>query len=183
MREEQCAEQSAIIYGYHETYLAKKREFDEEKAAMDGKFGRNIPYGDVKLSIYNQELLEHASNNNWGLYRNTKLQMAEVLELEDSPRDALRLYLEICYLDINGPTNIGSAIKHPELLKEYPPFDPKRGLFAPGILKRISRIKKELGLDSAEIKKLFYDTAEEQQDALKLSRSIEDAWVMLEKEL
>lgn len=29
--EEQCAEQSAIIYGYHETYLARKRELIKKK--------------------------------------------------------------------------------------------------------------------------------------------------------
>ncbi len=181
--EEQRAEQSAIIYGYHETYLEGKKKYEKEKASMAKKLGINPSYSDVKLSLYNKELLEHASLNEWGLYRNTKFNMAEILKWENNLSDALYLYLEICYLDINGPNNIASCINNSELLKRYPPFNPKQGLFAPGIVKIVKSIKKELALESSEINEIFFDVAKKQQKALKLPIPAEEAWLMLEKEL
>ena len=181
--EEQRAEQSAIIYGYHETYLEGKKKFEKEKALMAKKLGINPPYSDVKLSLYNKELLEHANLNEWGLYRNTKFNMAEILKWENNLSDALHLYLEICYLDINGPNNIASCINNSELLKRYPPFNPKQGIFAPGIVKLVKIITKELALKSSEVNEIFFDVAKKQQKALKLPIPAEEAWLMLEKEL
>ena len=181
--EEQRAEQSAIIYGYYETYLEGKKRFEKEKALVTRKLGINPSYSDVKLSLYNKELLEHANLNEWGLYRNTKFNMAEILKYENNLSDALYLYLEICYLDINGPNNITSGISNSELLKRYPHFNPKQGLIAPGIVKIVKNITKELDLEPSEINGMFFDAAKKQQKALKLPIPAEEAWLMLEKEL
>jgi len=181
--EEQQAEQSAINYGYHDKYLEEKKEFETEKDRMAKIYGSEPSYADVKLSICRKELEVHVNQNKWGLYRNAKFKMAETLKWENKLEEALSLYLEICYLDINGPSNIGPVLSDSKFLKEYPPFNPKYGLFAPGILNRIVIINRELKLNDSEIKEIFFNAAKPQQNALALPISTENAWTMLESEL
>jgi len=39
---------------------------------------------------------------NWGLYRNIRFEMAELLKKEGKFKNALQTYLEVLYLDQNG---------------------------------------------------------------------------------
>jgi len=69
-------------------------------------------------------------------------------------------YLDVFYLDLNGPNNIGGT--SPEILKKFPPFHPNDAMIAPGIIKRILSIRKALGLDTKETENLFKDMVKEQ---------------------
>jgi hypothetical protein len=128
-------------------------------------------------------LIEHAQYGNWGLYRNTRLQMAEILRKEMKLENALQTYLEVCYIDLNGPNNT-SGIKDLELLKIFPPFDPKQFVFiAPVAIASVKRIMNKLTFDKNKIKTIFIEHNSKIEKSLRLPISAEIAWQSLEKEI
>ena len=123
----------------------------------------------------------YASTNDWGLYSNVKFDMAELLRKEMKLREALHILLEIFYLDLNGPNNLGGMGQYPgEYLK---PFDPKNGYIAPGILDRICAIFYVCHVAINEIREILFRVAQELFEKLKLPVSPDKAWDVLEKEL
>ena len=138
---------------------------------------------DKKWQLYNKELLMHAQKANWGLYRNTRFDMAEFLRKENKLANALETFLEIMYLDLNGPENRESIINNPELLKEFPQFDPKTAFLAPGVIDRVKKIAKILGFQMEKIREIFTEHNKKIEKALKLSLSTEECWKLVEKEL
>lgn len=73
-------------------------EFIEERDKMDKKFSEN----DVLWAIYNKRLLSHFFKKDFGLYRNTLLDMAEMLHKEKRKKEELRFYLKVLYCDLSG---------------------------------------------------------------------------------
>lgn len=131
----------------------------------------------------NTRLIEHAHHRDWGLYRNTRFEMAEILRKEMKIEQALQTYLEICYIDLNGPNNTG-GINNMGLLKELPPFNPKQNaLIAPGVVNLIKRIMKKLELDKAKTKSIFIKHNLRIERSLKLPLSPFECWPSLKKEL
>jgi hypothetical protein len=159
-----------------------KSEYKKEKAKLSKIQGREPSAYDVLWSLANQHLIQHAKRGDWGLYRNTKFEMARILQLEDETIRALQVYLEICYLDLNGPSNTGGTTD-PALLREYPPFELKYASLAPGIVDYVVKLSEKLGLQQEEIKKLFFETAEINYKNLKLPVKPAKAWDLLKKEL
>jgi len=177
-------EEWAIVAGTHDVFVAEKEEFAKEKEILRKRFGGKEPSdNDVRWGLLNKQLMEYAKNGDWGLYRNAKFQMAEILRGEMKLKDALRTYLEVCYLDLNGPSNTG-GMKDAELLKEFPPFDPNRDSFlAPGVIDLIKRIVLKLNLTKDEIKKIFVEHNSRIEKSLRLPLSAEKSWQSLEKEI
>lgn len=165
----------------------------ERQARIVGKVSSSkLSENDVKWGEYNRQLLQHAGNWDWGLYRNTRFDMAELLKKEgrakkkdDRLMDALSTYLEVCYFDLNGADNVGSRKDDPELLREYPPFDPTNyGLVAPTVINSIKKIITELDLEIDEVKKEFITHNNKIKRSLKLlPLQTEDCWYKLEKEI
>ena len=141
-----------------------------------------IPENDIKWGLLNKHLLEYSENNDWGLYRNTRFEMAEILRKEMKLRGALKTYLEVCYFDLNGPMNRGGT-DDPEILKEFPVFDPKSAFIAPGIIDRVKIISKKLRMNLNQIKEIFISHNEKLWRNLKLPISPEKAWKDLELEI
>jgi predicted RNA-binding Zn-ribbon protein involved in translation (DUF1610 family) len=102
-------EQWMMERGTYEAYLADKQEFETQKADLAKKWGCKPSDADIYWAIYNKQLLEHASKGDWGLYRNTRLDMAELLRREKRVHLALDTYLEVSYLDANEPRNMGGV--------------------------------------------------------------------------
>ena len=172
----------AIISGTHDEYITEKEEIEKEREILRRRFGKEPSENDVKWGVLNKQLIRHAQRGNWGLYRNTRFTMAELLRKEMKLKQALQAYLEVCYLDLNGPNNTGG--NDPELLKEFPPFDPNRNSFlAPGVIDLIQRIIKKLNIDKDEVKKIFIEHNSRIEKSLKLPLSTEDAWQSLEKKI
>jgi DNA-directed RNA polymerase subunit RPC12/RpoP len=174
-------EQWSINNGTHEAYLSEKKAFENEKASQTTRFGCVPSDNDVKWGLLNKQLTEQALSGDWGFYRNTKFQMAEILRKEEKLKSALYFYLDVFYLDLNGPNNMGGA--SPELLKKFPPFRPNEAMIAPGIIKRILSTIKKLGVDSKETENLFKNMAKEQYSFIELPISIEKAWEAIETRL
>lgn len=177
-------EEWTIVAGTHDIFVAEKEEFAKEKEILRKRFGGKEPSdNDVRWGLLNKQLMEHAKNGDWGLYRNARFQMAEILRGEMKLKDALRTYLEVCYLDLNGVRNVG-GMNDPEILKEFPPFDPKESAFlAPGVIDLIKRIVLKLNLSKEEIKQIFVEHNSRSEKSLRLPLSVEEAWISLDKEI
>lgn len=174
-------EQWAIANGTHEQFLAEQEAYEKERDVLRNKFGREPSENDIRWLMLNKSLLKHAQDFQWGLYINARLSMGDILEKESKELEALDTYLEVCYLDVNGPSNCGT--RDPEILREYPPFDPKRAMVAPGVIGYIDKIISSHRLTQEQVEKRFIGLAEHTSEYLKLPVSPESAWETLRKEI
>ncbi len=177
-------EEWTIVAGTHDIFVAEKEKFSKEKEILRKRFGGKEPSdNDVRWGLLNKQLIEHAKNGDWGLYRNARFQMAEILRGKMKLKDALRTYLEVCYLDLNGVRNV-DGMNDPEILKEFPPFDPKESAFlAPGVIDLIKRIVLKLNLSKEEIEQIFVEHNSRSEKSLRLPLSVGGAWILLDKEI
>ena len=171
-------EQWSIINGTHSEFQKNKKTIENERALLKKKFGRDPSENDVKWSLLNKELIDNASSGNWGLYRNSKFAMAEILKEESKAKQALSIFLEVTYLDVNGPCNTGGYSS-----KEFPPFQKTHAMIAPGVINRASKIIAEMALDVDGAKAIFDEIAEVNFKNLKLPVKPETAWKKIKKEL
>ena len=132
-------------------------EYVKVRDELRQKFEREPLVSDVRWGLANLKVIEHANNNDWGLYRNEKHEMAKILEKEERIKESLIIFLEVFYLDINGAMNRGNLSA--DLAAVWPPFDPKQSCVAPGIIYTIIDFSKKLNLESNEIEILFLDAA------------------------
>lgn len=167
-------EEWSIVTGTHDQYLFEKEKVKKEKEILTKRFGKEPTENDVKWGLFNKELIENARNNNWGLYRNTRLDMGDLLKKEGKYQQTLETYLEICYLDLNGPMNGGNTRFDPT----YPTAE-----LAPGIIRYINQLYPKINIELVEVKRIFLKVATTTQQSLKLSISPEEAWDKLVKEL
>ncbi|MDD5527775.1 MAG: hypothetical protein PHO56_02245 [Patescibacteria group bacterium] len=156
-------------------------KIDEEWSAINETFNNDVD----KISL-NRQLATHSVNGDWGLYRNDRSSLAGILAKEMRTEASLQTYLEVCYLDLNEPNNLG-GIDNPELLKKHPPFSPNfdslSSSLAPGILDLVRRITLKLNLSKNRIKQIFIEHNTVVEKNLRLPLSAEKAWQVLEKEL
>lgn len=171
-------EQWSIVNGVHDEYLKEKIKIENERQKLETKFGSPPSENDVKWALLNNDLLKNVRNGDWGLYRNNKYSMAEILRKENKLQNALMFYMEVCYLDLNGPNNIGG-------IKEYgvEPFSLEDAFLAPGIVKRVKILVNKLSLDPEEAKGVFIKIAHKVEKNMKLPLSPKLAWNKIENEL
>ncbi|WP_139172592.1 hypothetical protein [Onishia taeanensis] len=171
----------AIENGAHEQFLAENRDREAIKNQLMSQ-GIDSPTDlDVKWQQLKASLPKLASEYKWGLYRNARLGMGDVLKKQGKLSEALDTYLEVCFIDLNGPNNCGT--KDPEILKMLPPFDPKSAFLAPGVLGYIEKMCKELNVKPEDLGSRFISLSSEVEHQLKLPISAEEAWKELSGEL
>lgn len=179
---DQIEEQWSIVNGTHDYYLAQKQRYLDEKAKLTERFREEASDRDVKWRLFNQDLIRNASQQDWGFFRNTKMQMADLLRKENRLKGALSFYLEVCYIDLNGPNNRG-GVTDIALLKEFPPWTPDTGDLAPGIIDRIIKLSQKAQIDEQAIAELFLKQARLLDSSLGLPVGAERAWETLKNEL
>ena len=110
--------------------------------------------------------------------------MAAILEKDEKPVEALKYYLEVCYLDLNGPQNTG-GIEDPELRASLnlQDFMIEDAFLAGAVIDKILEIILALKLDENKVCQEFMRVAERNSVNLKLSVSPETAWEKLSAEL
>jgi len=160
-----------------------RERFEKIREAIKEKYGREVPkkmhsaLHDIRWRSYNRDGLECVRKNNFGMFRNTRLSMAQQLEEEGKYKRALEFYLEVCYIDLNGPqNNEGSS---PEMLKEFPNFDLRDGDLTPGIINLTNYLIKELSLTESEAKTIFFEHNGRAVSGLRLPLSLDQAWTKL----
>lgn len=98
-------------------------EYEKERDILSSKFS----YNDIIWSIYNKRLLQFFTEKSFGLYRNTILEMANILFVERKYKEALSFFIMCLYCDLSGNSNTGF-------------IENKENLFIPG-LKNIYKLK------------------------------------------
>ncbi|HOT98294.1 MAG TPA: hypothetical protein PKZ83_14285 [bacterium] len=175
-------EEWAIVNGTHEFYLAGKRERESIRDELHKKFGHPPDKEDIEWVRLNRQLHREARENAWGGYTSTRRQMAEALQKRNKLDHALRTYLEVCYLDLNGPQNCTVYLYKEANPRKEPRFLPKEGMLAIEIDQVIS-ISKKNGITVSELKRLFFEIANKQHQNLRLPLSPEKAWELVDKQL
>jgi uncharacterized Zn finger protein (UPF0148 family) len=108
-----------------------KKSFEQIKVQQLQEEGKEIPkqlhraLHSVRRDSYARQGLEFIEQGHFGLFRNTRSELALLLEEEGKKSeqkllDALAAYLELCYIDLNGPRN-STKLKTgilPDLTKE-----------------------------------------------------------------
>jgi hypothetical protein len=172
---QEIEEQWAIVSGTYDEYVANREAFESERAALAMKFGCQPSDDDVTWSLLNKDLLLHAGNEDWGLYINTKLRMADLLRKGNKLEQALSTYLEICYLDLNGPRNCG-GIKGSDILAQHQPFSKEEGFLAPAVVDYARSLMNKLQLDLSQTRELYAQVADRQHKNLRLPLQPEVTW-------
>jgi len=132
----------------------------------------------------NKQLLVCARDAQWESYGLTLFEMAEFLRKEKKYKKALKKYLEVCYIDLNGPSNMPEESEMTkELKKIVKPFDQEIAFIAPRMIHWIKQISKKLELDRKQIEKIFLDHNRRVYESLKLSISPESCWGKINREL
>ena len=126
-----------------------------------------LPEGTESGSLV-QQLSEHAASRSWGLYRNAKLYLAGLAQSEFRWRDMFRGYLEVCYIDLNGPNNRG-----------FMSFDPKIARLAPALVEKLNYLTDWFELSEADVHEEFTDVAMALDAELRLPVSPEEGWEKL----
>lgn len=157
--------------------------YERTKSQLTKEFKKAPKKNDIKWRQLGEEAIQHALKSNWGFYRNIRLRMAELVRKEGKSKTALLYYLWVCYLDLNGPDNAEGRQNYPDLLREYPPFNPKLAINAPGVIYHVTRIINKLSLNESEAHQIFDKVARKEYKGLKLPISPEEAWQKLRKEL
>jgi hypothetical protein len=112
---------------------------------------------DVHWNQYSHNALSHAHNGDWILARNEYRKMGRLAFEEGWPGQALRLYLYVCALDLNG---IRNRSEFPGgILGGSPTFDAKLGFLAPDVVADIALIVEKTGTDMEDLRKCFFAIA------------------------
>lgn len=161
----------------------EKAEMDEARQYFINVNGKAPIENDIKWQAFKKQILKHAENSDWGMFRNTRFGMAELLRSEMKNEAALITCLEVCYIDLNGPNNMGGE-RDSEILKQYPAFNQKEfAMLAPGIVEIMIWLAKTLELGLSEIGAIFLQHNEGVQKALNLPLTPEDCWLSLKREI
>jgi hypothetical protein len=161
-----------------------KQEMEKCRKLLIEKFAKSPSDVDVAWAYLNQETLRHANQRDWGHYRNTRLSMAIILEKYENPAEALKYYLEVCYLDLNGPQNT-SGIEGQKLRTslKVQDFMIEDGFLAPAIIAKIIEIILGLKFDEDKVCQVFLQVAERSRKNLKLPVLPETAWRKVSDEI
>lgn len=171
-----------IENGTQEEFLLEQKKFSDKKELLKNKYGFEPKENDIKWSLFNEALLKYSQKKQWGFYRSTRMQMAQILEKENRLKDALMTYLGICYLDLNGPSNAMLDEKD-KVVKGYESFDPELK-FTPLVLKdRVLEIIELLKLEKQEVKDIYLNFANKLQKSTRAPIAPIDTWEEMENEL
>lgn len=167
-----------------EARLMEDPEYVKIKENLQKAWGFKPAMRDIKWGLLNKRSIEFASKRQWGLYRNTRLDMASQLKKEKSYQNALTLYLEVCYLDLNGAENIMEGLSDEELLRfDVKDFDVNSAFLAPGVLSELLDVVNELKLPTNELEKIFLSDSVYKGPLKSMPLSAERAWGQLLEEI
>lgn len=144
-------------------YLHRKRYMSvwEMNKLLNANGPRHLPYRDILWGEFNRQSLEHITNLDFGLYRNTRLSMYEFLMEENRYRDAFSCLCEVLYCDFSGLGNSETLFFSNDAkahrfslglkLESCFPYEKSIVKIAPGIKENLIDLQKKLGLDNANL--------------------------------
>ncbi|MEW4452022.1 hypothetical protein AB1L30_04990 [Bremerella sp. JC817] len=174
-------EQWSIANGTHDEFLAARRDHQLERARLQKQLRRNPSSNEVEYSQLAKSLDHFAKQMQWGFYRTARLAMGDLLKNDQRFEEALNVYLEVCYIDLNGPNNCGTT--EPEILREDPPFEPEFGLLVMEVICDVDVLFHNLNLTKAQLKFRFFQIANNVRSSLGTPLKPNRAWHLLLQDL
>jgi hypothetical protein len=159
--------------------LRKDKDFLSVVKSLTSQFGEKPSFDDVKWRIFNNYSRDYAMERQWGLFRNNRMYMADFLLKKGKLENALIHYLEVLYLDINGPRNV--SIESEQLLNyKEKDFIPRENSSALYMISNINNIKEDLKFTKEQIKEYFFNVNNSDRPIPQMPISVNDAWNMTE---
>jgi len=102
---------------------------------------------------YSDESKRYIQNGEYGLYRNTRFNMAEHLCKEKKYRQALDLFVEVLYWDLNDCKGVEELkILCENKIFKIAPYNKSSVILPPGVLKRIAVCQKEADISDEQLR-------------------------------
>ncbi|MBN2287642.1 MAG: hypothetical protein JXI43_14435 [Tissierellales bacterium] len=155
----------------------QQNQYNKTRDDLRKRFGNEPSYSDVTWGFLNKEAQYMARRKDWGLYTNVIAQQANFLEREEQFKQALIFYQQLCYLDLNGPENIGGLGSD----ANFPSFNPETAFLPPTNVEHFFKLGTDMKMSAAEIKTIFIEHNTKIYKSLKLPVSPENAWQSIEK--
>ncbi len=108
-------------------------------------------------SCHSINALRQANSGNWGFARNEYLEMGKLVLEEGRLEQALKLFLYVCVLDLNGAQNRGNLPKH--TLQELPSFDPTMASLEPDVVEDLRWMAEETRISMDYLRACFFKIA------------------------
>lgn len=153
-------------------HLAEKRNTDP----------RNVDDGDVEWSLLNRELFSHAQDRQFGLYRNTLLDMARHHIGEKRYGAALSKLFDVFYFDINGDYELDFDYSI-ENDKDRYFWNAETAYVAPGIISLMDECINDGRISRENLHDLWIKSAKPSQQNYKFPISPEEGWKELNNHL
>jgi hypothetical protein len=179
---ESLDEQWAMVEGRYDELQRDKQRHSQARVLLAGKFGRAPSEGDVEWKLLNEDLLTAAGQQDWPKYRDTRDAMARLLSREKKHKDALATFLEVCYLDVNGPINVKDD-RWRGVSEPFGPWTPKFGHLNSSVVERIAKMAHAANFTSEIMHAQFVERATAIKQALHLPVAVDTAWEQLSSAL
>jgi hypothetical protein len=130
-----------------------------------------------RLDALREQADEYAADRQWGFYVMTQSDVGDALREAGDLEGALKAYLEVALLQVNGPRNVGALSEdfrddHPGVTRQ---FDPDLGRLGDDVARKVRETAGELGLAPGALEDAFDDVAADRApDALDLEAG--EAW-------
>lgn len=164
--------------GTYDEILQEKARIERTREVLLINFkGQEPSTNDVVWRMLIEDSMKNALIQNWGLYRNTLFQMAEIVRKEKKYQHALHIYLQVCYIDLNGPQNLGGMLAAANRYSmKLEPFKPNMAFLAPGVLERILKVSKRLSFTKNQIEQEFLNAASQIDKQSQMPKNSNRAW-------
>ncbi|ANB58577.1 SAP domain protein [Anoxybacillus sp. B7M1] len=142
---------------------------------------KNPHYSPVEIAreLIDLKAKRHIANKDWGLYRNTRVSLAEIEIKEQNFDIALALLFEVCYLDLSGMSNNFDLNFLYIYEDRFFPYEKSIHTLAPGIVNYIRKLKVKLELTDENLKHLYLSTMHKYQVPFHLFTKEETANILI----
>jgi hypothetical protein len=162
--------------------LLDEQELEEERVALQTRFGREPAAYDVAASLISHRTFEHMRRLELGSYRDFGLAKAALLDQQGRAADALVAYLGVCFLDLNGARNPpqhgpdGETVRSVDAVTA---FAPDHAFLAPPVVARCVQLVAMLDQDEDAVRASFTAFCERQYQTLRPVRRPHEVWPQL----
>lgn len=156
------------------------KKFRERQVATNerlrAKFGTAPSSADVRWAELNEDLLEHGAHHDLGLYRNVLYKMMTITRGEGKLKDALNFALDVFYIDLNEPNNLGGATILGEKFISLHLWGPPAPLVPGSLTEEIGDYCDKLGITVERAAQECTERADKMQRALHIPAAWSDLW-------
>jgi len=108
---EEIDDEIAKLNGTYDIRLAEKMRKEKVKEDLTKSFkGKEPSKQDIEWRILNQDSMSYAKSKDWTSYMIAKNEMAEIQLKSNLPKDALRTFLDVAAMAVNGADDMSMAV-------------------------------------------------------------------------